>query len=176
MAVLQEKELLCRQFLSKPKKMLIDGKWVSAESEKTFETINPATGEVLAKIPEAGKADIDKAVKAARKAFESGPWRNKMTAAQRAQCLYKLASLIEQKTEEFAQLETLDNGKPIKESRFAAPGAANTFRYYAGWATKIEGETINANNNFFTYTLREPVGVIGQIIPGIFPCPMSLGN
>ena len=97
MSLVKEKELLCQQFLSKPKKMLIDGKWVEAESGKTFETLNPATGEVLAKIPEGGKADIDKAVKAARKAFESGPWRNKMSAAERARCLYKLADLIEKR-------------------------------------------------------------------------------
>ncbi len=167
-------ELLCQPFLSKPKKLLIDGKWVDAESGKTFETLNPATGEVLAKIPEGGKADVDKAVKAARKAFEHGPWRNKMTAAERARCLYKLADLIEQRADEFAQLETLDNGKPIKESRYVdVPATVETFRYYAGWATKLEGETINANNNFFTYTLREPVGVVGQIIPWNFPMLMA---
>ena len=125
---------------------------------KTFDTVNPATGEVLAKIQEGGKADIDKAVKAARKAFETGPWRNKMSAAERARCLYKLADLIEQRVDELAQLETLDNGKPIKEARyFDIPAVAETFRYYAGWATKLEGETINVNNSFFTYTLREPV-------------------
>lgn len=174
MPAVQEKELLCKQFLAKPKKMLIDGKWVEAESGKTFETLNPATGEVLAKIPEGGKADVDKAVKAARKAFETGPWRNKMTAAERSRCLYKLADLIEQRADEFAQLETLDNGKPIKESRYVdVPSTVETFRYYAGWATKLEGETINANNNFFTYTLREPVGVVGQIIPWNFPMLMA---
>jgi len=151
---------------------LIDGKWVEAESGKTFETRNPATDEVLAKVPEGGKADIDKAVKAARKAFEEGPWR-KMSPSERARCLYKLADLIEQRADEFAQLETLDNGKPIKESRFIdVPATVETFRYYAGWATKIEGETINANTNFFTYTLREPVGVVGQIIPWNFPMLM----
>src|SRR5271154_214919 len=114
----QMKDLLCKQFLSKPKKLLIDGKWVDAESGKTFETLNPATGEVLCKVQEGGKADVDKAVKAARKAFESGPWRNKMTAAQRAPCLYKLADLIEKHAKELAELETLDNGKPIKESTY----------------------------------------------------------
>jgi acyl-CoA reductase-like NAD-dependent aldehyde dehydrogenase len=172
-AVVQEKKLLCKDFVSKPKKLLIDGKWVDAESGKSFETRNPATDEVLAKIPEGGKADVDKAVKAARKAFESGPWR-KMTASERGRCLYKLADLIEQRADEFAQLETLDNGKPIKESRFVdVPACVDTFRYYAGWATKIEGETINANSNFFTYTLREPVGVVGQIIPWNFPMLMA---
>jgi len=171
-AVVQEQKLLCKEFLSRPKKLLIDGKWVEAESGKTFETRNPATDEVLAKVPEGGKADIDKAVKAARKAFEEGPWR-KMSPSERARCLYKLADLIEQRADEFAQLETLDNGKPIKESRFIdVPATVETFRYYAGWATKIEGETINANTNFFTYTLREPVGVVGQIIPWNFPMLM----
>lgn len=174
MAVVQEKPLLCKEFLSRPKKLLIDGKWVDAESGKTFETRNPANDEVLAKIPEGGKADVDKAVKAARKAFEEGPWRNKMSAAERARCLFKLADLVEQHTDELAQLETLDNGKPINESRWVdVPATVETFRYYGGWATKIEGETINANKNFFVYTLREPVGVVGQIIPWNFPMLMA---
>jgi acyl-CoA reductase-like NAD-dependent aldehyde dehydrogenase len=173
-AVVHEKELACREFLSKPKKMLIDGKFVEAESGKTFDTYNPADNSVLAKVPEGGKADIDKAVKAARKAFETGPWRNKFSAAKRGRCLSKLADLIEQRTDEFAQLETLDNGKPITESRHVdIPGVVDTFRYYAGWATKIEGETVNANREFFTYTLREPVGVVGQIIPWNFPLMMA---
>ncbi len=174
MSLVKEQDLLCKQFLSKPKKLLIDGKWTDAESGKTFDTLNPATGEILSTIQEGGKADINKAVKAARQAFESGPWRNKMTAAQRAHCLYKLADLIEKHAKELAQLETLDNGKPIKESTYMdVPAAIETFRYYAGWATKIEGETINVNNNFFTYTLREPVGVVGQIIPWNFPMLMA---
>ena len=173
MAVAQEKTILCKDFLSRPKKLLIDGKWVDAESGKTFETRNPATDEVLAKVQEGGKADVDKAVKAARKAFEDGPWR-KMSAAERARCLFKLADLIEQRADELAQLETLDNGKPIKESRFVdVPATVETFRYYAGWVTKLEGETINTNNNFFTYTLREPIGVVGQIIPWNFPMLMA---
>ncbi len=173
MAVVQEKELLCKDFLSRPKKLLIDGKWVDSESGKTFETRNPATDEVICKIAEGGKADVDKAVKAARKAFEEGKWRT-MTTAQRARLMYKLADEIEKRTEEFAQLETLDNGKPIKESRYVdLPQVIETFRYYAGWATKLEGETINANPNFFTYTLREPVGVVGQIIPWNFPLLMA---
>jgi acyl-CoA reductase-like NAD-dependent aldehyde dehydrogenase len=173
-AVAQEKELVCKEFLGKPQKMLIDGKLVEAESGKTFETYNPADNSVLAKVPEGGKADVDKAVKAARKAFEHGPWRNKMSASQRGKCLYKLADLIERKVDEFAQLETLDNGKPIKESRYVdIPSVVDTFRYYAGWATKLEGETVNANADFFTYTLREPVGVVGQIIPWNFPLLMA---
>jgi acyl-CoA reductase-like NAD-dependent aldehyde dehydrogenase len=173
-AVVQEKkELLCKDFLAKPKKLLIDGKFVDAESGKTFETRNPATDEVLAKVAEGSKADIDKAVKAARKAFEEGKWR-KLTATNRANMMLKLADLIEKNADEFAQLETLDNGKPIKESRyFDIPAVVETFRYYAGWATKLEGETISNNPDFFTYTLREPIGVIGQIIPWNFPLLMA---
>ncbi len=96
-----------------------------------------------------------------------------MTAAERARCLNKLADLIEKKTEEFAQLETLDVGKPIRESRHDVPATVETFRYYAGWATKLEGETVNVNSSFFTYTLREPIGVVGQIIPWNFPMLMA---
>ncbi len=173
MAVIQEKQLLPKDFLCKPKRMLIDGKWVAAESGKTFDTFNPANDSVLNQVPEGSKADIDKAVKAARKAFEHGPWR-KMSAAERARCLYKLADLVESHADELAQLETLDNGKPIRESRWVdVPQTVETFRYYAGWATKLEGETLNVNTNFFNYTLREPVGVVGQIIPWNFPMLMA---
>lgn len=171
-AVVQEKELLCKEFLSRTHKLLIDGKWVEAKSGKTFATINPATEEVLCHVAEGGKEDVDLAVKAARRAFESGPWP-KMSTAQRAKLLLNLADLIEKHADELAQLETLDNGKPIKESRYVdVPQTVETFRYYAGWATKLEGETISANSNFFTYTLREPIGVVGQIIPWNFPMLM----
>jgi len=171
-AVVQEKELLCKEFLSRPKQLLIDGKWVNSVSGKTFETLNPATEEVLCRVAEGGKEDVDKAVKAARRAFETGPWR-KMSTAERARIMLRLADLIEKHADELAQIETLDNGKPINESRYVdVPQTVETFRYYAGWATKLEGETINANTNFFTYTLREPVGVVGQIIPWNFPMLM----
>ena len=162
------------KFLSSaPKKMLINGEFVSAKSGKTFETINPATGEVIVKICEADKADIDLAVKAARDAFE-GPWK-KVSPYQRQQLLLKVADLMEKNAEEFAQLETLDNGKPIRESRAVdVPATIEHFRYYAGWATKIHGETLPVScGNFFTYTLREPVGVVGQIIPWNFPLLMA---
>ncbi len=173
MAVVQEKELLCKDFLAKPKKLLIGGKWVDAEGSKTFETRNPATDEVLCRVAEGSKADVDKAVKAARKAFEEGPW-HKMSGAERARLMFKLVDLLEKHSEELAQLETLDNGKPIKESRYVdIPQVIETFRYYAGWATKLEGETIGVNSNFFNYTLREPVGVVGQIIPWNFPLLMA---
>lgn len=173
MAVMQEKEVLCKEWLKKPKKLLINGKWVEPKSGKYFKVYNPATEEVLAEVAEAGKEDVDMAVKAARQAFEDGRFHRKMSAAQRARCLYKLADLIEQHADELAELETLDNGKPINESKFVdVPATVETFRYYAGWTTKLEGETINANNNFFTYTLREPIGVVGQIIPWNFPMLM----
>jgi len=157
-----------------PVKMLIGGQWVEATSGKTFETYNPSTGEVLARIAEGDAEDIKRAVAAARKAFESGPWP-KLTPAQRGRLLWKLSDLIEQHAEELAQLETLDNGKPIKYSKAAdIPLTVEHFRYFAGWATKIEGNTIPVSiPNMFTYTLREPVGVVGQIIPWNFPIQMA---
>lgn len=168
-----EKDLLCSAWLKKPKMLLIDGEFVAAESGKTFDTYNPATDEVLGKVAEGSKADVDKAVKAARRAFEEGPWR-KMAAFERARLLYRLADEIEKRADEFAQIETLDNGKPIKESRYVdVVQTVETFRYYAGWCTKLEGETNSVNNSFFTYTLREPIGVVGQIIPWNFPMLMA---
>src|SRR6266566_4346340 len=157
-----------------PVKMLIGGLWVVSASGKTFETINPSTGEVLAKVVEGDSEDINRAVAAARKAFESGSWP-KLTPSQRGRLLLKLADLIEQNAEELAQLETLDNGKPIRYSRAGdVPLTADHFRYFAGWATKLEGETIPVSiPNMFTYTLREPVGVVGQIIPWNFPLQMA---
>src|SRR6266704_6289112 len=155
-------------------KMLIGGQWVESASGKTFETINPSTGEVLAKVVEGDSEDINRAVIAARKAFESGSWP-KLTPSQRGRLLLKLADLIEQNAEELAQLETLDNGKPIRYSRAGdVPLTADHFRYFAGWATKLEGETIPVSiPNMFTYTLREPLGVVGQIIPWNFPLLMA---
>ena len=152
--------------------LLIDGQWVDAESGKTFTTPNPSTGETLAEVAEADKADIDKAVKAARKALE-GKW-GKMSARDRGRLMYKLSQLIEAKTPELAALETADNGKPIKESTYVdLPQVAENFEYFAGWATKIEGETIPVPGQMFNYTLREPVGVCGQIIPWNFPLLMA---
>jgi aldehyde dehydrogenase (NAD+)/phenylacetaldehyde dehydrogenase len=156
-----------------PKKLLINGKWVAAKSGKTFETINPANEEVLTLIAEGDNADVDEAVKAAHKAFDDGKWPN-LGPHQRAQLLFKIAELIEKHGDELAELETLDNGKPISFSRvFDIPAAAETFRYYAGWVTKIYGETNPSDPAFFNYTLREPVGVCGQIIPWNFPLLMA---
>jgi acyl-CoA reductase-like NAD-dependent aldehyde dehydrogenase len=155
----------------KPGKLLIGGAWVDSSDGKTFDTVNPATGEVLTQIAAATQADVEKAVAAARKAFDDagGPWQ-KMTASERGKVLWKIADLIEQHIEELAEIETLDNGKPIFESRYVdLPTVADVFRYYAGWATKIHGETINSRPNAFTYTLREPVGVVAAIVPWNFP-------
>jgi betaine-aldehyde dehydrogenase len=152
--------------------LLIDGQWVDAESGKTFATPNPSTGETLAEVAEADKADVDKAVAAARRAFE-GKW-GRMSARDRGRLLYKLSQLIEAKSQELAALETADNGKPIKESMYIdLPGVVENFEYFAGWATKIEGETIPVPGQMFNYTLREPLGVCGQIIPWNFPLLMA---
>jgi acyl-CoA reductase-like NAD-dependent aldehyde dehydrogenase len=160
-------------FLRKPKRLLIGGKWVAAKSGKTFETVNPSNEEVLALIAEGDKADVDEAVKAARKALDEGQW-SKIGPHQRARCLFKIAELIDAHADELAELETLDNGKPLTFSRgFDIPAAAETFRYYGGWVTKIYGETNPSDPAFFNYTLREPVGVCGQIIPWNFPLLMA---
>jgi aldehyde dehydrogenase (NAD+) len=154
-------------------KCLIDGQWVDAASGKTFETINPATGDVICKVAEGDAADVDKAVKAARKAFEEGPWRT-MSATERGRLMYKLADLIEKNKEELARLETLDNGKPLRDSLNAdVPLTAACYRYYAGWADKNHGKTIPVNGPYFCYTRHEPVGVVGQIIPWNFPMLMQ---
>jgi len=167
------------EFIDKPRKMLIDGKWVDSISGKTFPTYNPSTGEVLAQVAEGDRADIEQAVKAARKAFDHGPWR-KLTASERGRLIWKLSDLLEEHTEEFAYLESLDNGKPLTIARAAdVPLAVDLFRYMAGWATKIEGNTIpisvpyTPGAKYLAYTLREPIGVVGQIIPWNFPLLMA---
>jgi len=162
-----------QEFLGKPRKMFIDGKWVEAASGKTFPTYNPATGEVMAQVAEGDREDINRAVKAARKAFDGGAWPE-MTASERGRLIWKLGDLIEQHLEEFAQIESLDNGKPLSVARVAdVPLAVDLFRYMAGWATKIEGNTIPFSTKFHAYTRREPVGVVGQIIPWNFPLLMA---
>jgi acyl-CoA reductase-like NAD-dependent aldehyde dehydrogenase len=156
-------------------KLFINGEFVDALSGKTFETRNPATGEVIAEIAEAQKEDIDLAVKAARAAFDdNSPWR-KMSPRDRSRALYKLAELIRANGEELAELETLDTGKPISESsRFDVPLSAECFEYYAGWPTKITGDVItpSSGGEAMVYTMREPIGVCGQIIPWNFPLQM----
>jgi phenylacetaldehyde dehydrogenase len=165
-----------RQFVTTNRRMLINGDWVDANSGDTFHVYNPATGEVMAHVAAGDHADIDLAVKSARQAFEEGPW-SRMTHGERGKLIWKLADLIEENLEEFAQIESLDNGKPLSVARVAdIPLAIDLFRYMSGWASKIEGRTIalsGLGSEYFAYTLREPVGVVGQIIPWNFPLLMA---
>jgi aldehyde dehydrogenase (NAD+) len=163
--------------VSRPKiqqtECFIGGKWVPSASGKTFDTIHPATEEVICQVAEGDKEDVDAAVDAAREAFDHGPWRT-MDARDRGALMYKLAELIEEEAEELAALETLDNGKPINDSRAAdIPLVIDCLKYYAGWADKIQGKTIPIRGDYFCYTRREPVGVVGQIIPWNFPALMA---
>jgi phenylacetaldehyde dehydrogenase len=167
------------EFIATPRQLFINGQWSDAASGKTFETPDPATGETLARIAEGDAEDINRAVKAARKAFEEGPW-SRMTPSERGRLVWKIGDLILEHTDELAQLESLDNGKPFAVAQAAdVPLAADLFHYMAGWATKIEGNTIDISvpympgANFHSYTLREPIGVVGQIIPWNFPLLMA---
>ena len=166
-------------FLRVPRQLFINGQWSDSASGRTFETPNPATGETLARVAEGEAEDIDRAVKAARRAFEDGPW-SRMTPSERGRIIWRIGDLILEHLDELAQLESLDNGKPFAVAQAAdVPLAADLFHYMAGWATKIEGNTINISvpympgANFHSYTLREPVGVVGQIIPWNFPLLMA---
>lgn len=154
-------------------KLFINGKWVNSISGKTFATLNPSTGQEICQVAEADSADVDLAVKAARKAFESGPWK-KMSAAERGRKINKLADLMEQNLPELAALESLDNGKPLRDSLNAdLPLSIKAYRYYAGWCDKTHGKTIPVEGEYFCYTKHEPVGVVGQIIPWNFPLLMT---
>jgi phenylacetaldehyde dehydrogenase len=166
-------------FIGTPRQMFINGQWVDAASGKTFETPNPATGETLARVAQGDAEDINRAVRAARSAFDDGPW-GRMTPSERGRIVWKVGDLILEHVDELAQLESLDNGKPFLVAQAAdVPLAADLFHYMAGWATKIEGNTINISvpympgANFHSYTLREPIGVVGQIIPWNFPLLMA---
>ena len=166
------------EFTAAPRKLFINGQWTDAASGKSFETPNPATGETLARVAEGDAEDINRAVRAARAAFD-GPW-SRMTPSERGRIIWRIGDLILAHTDELAQLESLDNGKPFAVAQAAdVPLAADLFHYMAGWATKIEGNTINISvpympgANFHSYTLREPVGVVGQIIPWNFPLLMA---
>eukprot|EP00127_Corallochytrium_limacisporum_P003050 Clim_evm6s145 gene=Clim_evmTU6s145 len=153
-------------------KILINNEWVNSESGKTFPTVNPATEEVICQVQEGDAADVAKAVEAARDAFDKGPWPE-MSGFERSRLMHKLADLIEKNVDELAALEALDNGKPMaiaKAADFAL--VVECFRYYAGWADKIEGDTISTATKNFCFTRREPVGVVGQIIPWNFPALM----
>ncbi len=170
-----------RAFLAiRRKQLLIGGRWVDAASGDTFETRDPATGKVLADVAKAGAADVDAAVAAARKAFESGDWPS-FTPMQRARLLWAVADLIEANIDELAELETLDQGKPLYVGRWAEiPGAVNQFRYFGGLANAIEGRTIDTSINYqpagkqvAAWTLREPVGVVGAIVPWNSPLVLT---
>jgi aldehyde dehydrogenase (NAD+) len=153
-------------------KLLINNRWVPSESGKTFATINPSTGEEICQVAEADAADVMKAVKAARTAFE-GPWR-KMRASERGRLLYRLADLIEANADELARLETLDNGKPLSIAKVVdVAKTVACYRYFAGWADKVQGKTIPIDGDFFCYTRHEPIGVVGQIIPWNYPMLMQ---
>jgi aldehyde dehydrogenase (NAD+) len=157
----------------KDQPLFIGGRWLDSVSGKTFPTINPATGETICQVAEGDKADVDLAVKAARKAFEEGAWP-KTNASDRGRLLNRLADLIEKNVEELAAFESLDNGKPYRDSLTAdLPLTIKCYRYYAGWADKIQGKTIPVEGNYFCYTRHEPVGVVGQIIPWNFPLLMQ---
>lgn len=162
-------------FLQRAPTLFSGGRWVPAASGETFPTHNPADSSVLAHIAAGDKEDVDRAARAARQAFERGPW-SRCTPSERGKLLWRLADLIDAHAEELAQLETLDNGKPLRVARASnVPGSAEMFRYMAGWATKLEGTTLpmGAPHTFHTYTRREPVGVVGQIIPWNFPLSMA---
>ena len=165
---------LVGSFLARTHALFIDGKFVPAQSGETFDVINPATGEVFAKAAAGGAADIDLAVKAARRAFESGPWAS-MNPSGRRNLMWKLADALERNAEEIATLESLDNGMPLTMARFMVAGGAECLRYNAGWAGKINGETpsISAPNHH-VYTLREPIGVVGAITPWNVPLAMEV--
>ena len=163
-----------RAFTSKFRtQLLINNEWVNSSTGKTFKSINPATEEVITEVQHASSADVDKAVNAAREAFDHGPWR-RYTVGQRANLLYKLSDLIDKHKLELAQLESLDNGKPVSDSfNVDLPMVSSVYRYYAGYADKIFGKTIPMNGPFFAYTRLEPKGVVGQIIPWNFPLTMQ---
>ena len=176
---IQELSEATRNFLVKPAKMLIGGKWLDSQEGGTFETINPSDGETIKFVSEGRAADIDLAVGAARKAFDEGPW-SRMKPDERERLLHQFADLIEANADELAELEALDNGKAKLIARHVDIALAiDCFRYMAGWPTKLTGETIPLSTpfapgaNFFAYTQREPVGVVGQIIPWNFPILMA---
>jgi aldehyde dehydrogenase (NAD+) len=151
--------------------LFIGGKWQESVSGKSFPTLNPATGATLCAVAEGDAADIDLAVQAARKALDVGPWST-MDAADRGRILFRLADRVEKHAPALAELESINCGKILKDAQGDVAGVVDTLRYYAGWADKIEGRTLPVRGSFLSYTLRQPVGVIGQIIPWNFPLLM----
>ncbi|MGV0597143.1 aldehyde dehydrogenase family protein [Mycolicibacterium porcinum] len=166
-------------FIATPRQMFVDGQWVDALSEQRFDTVDPATERVLTTVPCSGPEDVERAVAAARRAFETGPWPA-MTPAERQRMLWRIAEGISARADQFAQLESIDNGKSVAVAKAVdVTWAAEIFYYYAGWATKIEGRTVPVSvpwapgTTFHAFTLREPVGVCAQIIPWNFPLVMA---
>ena len=158
---------------SRPELLLIDGQHVPSASGRTFKTLNPATEQVIATVAEGNEVDVDRAVAAARRAFE-GPWRT-MRASERGQILLRLVALMKRHANEIAALESLDAGKPISGVlRQDLPAAIDTLAYYAGWADKISGEVVSTRDDALTYTVREPVGVVAVIVPWNFPLMIGM--
>lgn len=162
-------------FLAAPLNLYINGEFIPAQSGETFTTLDPSTGRELAQVARGARADVDVAVKAARAAFDSGDWWRVMSPSDRSKCLWRFADLLEKHAPILAQLDSLDNGKPLETTRTVdVPLSAEHLYYYAGWSTKIEGSTIPVNQrNMFNYTLREPVGVVGLIVPWNYPLLMA---
>src|ERR1700748_435106 len=166
-------ETAAMEFLAKPQGLLIDGRRVASSSGRMFKSLNPATEEVIATIAEGNEADVDRAVAAARRAFE-GPWRT-MRAAERGHILLKWAELLKQHADEIVEIESLDAGKPISAVlRQDFPAAIDTLIYYAGWADKISGDVVSTRDDALTYTVREPVGVVAAIVPWNFPLMIGM--
>src|SRR5690606_17068955 len=166
------------EFLNRSPRLFIGGEWVEPLSDAVIPVYDPATGAQVATVADANAADVDRAVKAARQAFDGGPWRE-LLPSQRGALIWKLADLIDRHADELAELESIDNGKTkFMASIVDIPGSRDYFRYMAGWATKIEGSTIDISvgrrsGAFQAYSRREPVGVVGQIIPWNFPLAMA---
>ena len=163
-----------QSFLDRQQGLLIGKDWYKASGGDPIAVVNPADGKIISFIGEASADDVDRAVAAARNAFDNGPWPS-MKPGERAEIMFKIASLMEHYAEELAQLETLDNGKPIKFARGEIFASAGAIRYFAGWVDKIHGSTHNVNmpGDYHVYTLKEPVGVVALIVPWNYPIVMA---
>ena len=167
---------IVKAFLDRPHRLLINGEWVAPAAGADIAVFDPATGEQIAAVAAAGAADVDKAVAAARAAFERGPWRA-MSGATRTKLIWKLADLLMANADELAELETRDNGKPMHDTRAVdLPVASELLRYFAGWATKLNGISTHIGDpgDYQAFTVREPIGVVAQIIPWNFPLIMAV--